>query len=171
MPGNWRRTFSCNLTKWNTVVRKPAFFSPFCGFVHSFLLRMKNQETVVDLVDDLQMAWKQLFDHGYGPCFKRLGQDRVVRVGEDTLRQQPCLVPGQPVLVHQQPHHLRDGDGGVGVVELDCHFVSTERSKGSKGTKKEGRNRCSCGIPSQRHAKSASYCVREFEPLRLHCGA
>lgn len=32
------------------------------------------------------------------------------------------LFPLQSLLVHQNPHQLRDGQGGVGVIELDGHL-------------------------------------------------
>ena len=52
------------------------------------------------------------------PLLQRLAHHRVVGVGEHLPGELKGGVKGQPTL-HQQPHQLRDGQGGVGVVELD----------------------------------------------------
>lgn len=40
------------------------------------------------------------------------------------------LVPVQPLQVHQNPHQLGDGQGGVGVIELDGHLLGVGGSQG-----------------------------------------
>ena len=53
------------------------------------------------------------------PLLQRLGQQRVVRVGERPPRQVPRLVPAETRLVEEDPHQLGDRERRVGVVELD----------------------------------------------------
>jgi hypothetical protein len=57
------------------------------------------------------------------PAFQRLGQKRVVGVGQQAARDLHRLVEGDAVLVMQQAHQFRPGDGGMGVVELDRHLL------------------------------------------------
>ncbi len=40
------------------------------------------QEIQVDLVDDLQMSWKQVLEQWYRPLLQRLGEDSMIRVSE-----------------------------------------------------------------------------------------
>ena len=54
-----------------------------------------------------------------GPLFQGLGQKGVVGIGEDGLGHVPGLFPFHALLVHEIAHELGDGDGGMGVVELD----------------------------------------------------
>ena len=77
------------------------------------------EEDEVDLVDDLQVAREKLFEELHGPAFERLGHERMVGIIEDVGRDVPGVVPGEVVHVDQQAHHLRDGECGVRVVELD----------------------------------------------------
>ena len=58
-----------------------------------------------------------------GQRLQRLGQQRVVGVGEGRLRDRPGLVPGDAVLVDQEAHQLGDRDGRMRVVELDRDLV------------------------------------------------
>mmetsp|Transcript_42557 Transcript_42557/g.106218 ORF Transcript_42557/g.106218 Transcript_42557/m.106218 type:complete len:307 (+) Transcript_42557:3078-3998(+) len=68
------------------------------------------------------MARKQFLDEVCGPFLEGLGQHRVVGVVEALSREVPCLVPVEPLDVDEEAHHLRDGDGRVGVVELETHL-------------------------------------------------
>ena len=77
------------------------------------------EEAAVDLVDDLQVARQEPAEQLDRPLLQRLGQQRVVRVGEGVPRDVPGLVPVQLVLVDEQPHQFGHGDRRVGVVELD----------------------------------------------------
>ncbi len=86
--------------------------------VHDFF-----EEAVVDLVDDLQVARQHALEQGHGPGFQRLGHEGVVGVGEGAGDDVPGFLPGEFVLVQQQTHQLGDGDGRVGVVELDGDFL------------------------------------------------
>ena len=42
------------------------------------------------------------------------------------------LVPGQPLLVTEDPHELRNGHGGVGVVQLDGNLRRSNKETGTK---------------------------------------
>ena len=77
------------------------------------------EETPVDLVDDGEVARQQALEQLHRPGLQRLRQQRVVGVAEGRLRHLPGLVPGDGVLVDQDAQQLGDGDGGVGIVELD----------------------------------------------------
>ena len=57
------------------------------------------------------------------PAFQRFGQEGVVGVVEGLLCQRKGISQRDAVIVHQQAHKLRNGNGRVGVVELDGDFV------------------------------------------------
>ena len=76
------------------------------------------QETGVDLVDDLELAGQQLAEELQAPGLEGLGEEGVVGVADRRGGDAPGGVPVDAVLIDQQPHQLRHGDGGVGVVEL-----------------------------------------------------
>ena len=57
------------------------------------------------------------------PLLQRLGQQRVVGVGERAHGQVPGLVPAEVGLVEQDAHQLGDRDRRVRVVELDGDLV------------------------------------------------
>ena len=76
------------------------------------------EEAAVDLEDDLEMPREQRAEEIDRPLLQRLGEQRVIRVGERRARHRPRFVPAERVLVHEQSHQLRDGDRRVRVVEL-----------------------------------------------------
>src|SRR4029453_11303918 len=76
-------------------------------------------QEAVDLEDDLQMARQQYLEPRQGPLLQRLGQERVIRVGERLSGEIPGLVPAEVRLVEQDSHQLGDGQRWVRVVELD----------------------------------------------------
>ena len=78
----------------------------------------------VDQVDDLHVARQQPLHQRHRPALQRLGQQRVVGVGEGRLRDRPGLVPFEAVQVDEDAHQLRDGDRRMGVVELDRGVVA-----------------------------------------------
>jgi hypothetical protein len=80
-------------------------------------------EPAVDLQNDLQMPRQQHLEPAQRPSFQRLGQQRVVGVGERASGEVPCLVPSELRLIEQDPHQLGHGHAGMGVVELDCDLV------------------------------------------------
>lgn len=58
---------------------------------------------MVDQVDNLQVAGKDLLQHGNWPPLQGLWEDRVVRVGECLHRDSPGLVPRESFNVHKDP--------------------------------------------------------------------
>jgi hypothetical protein len=78
----------------------------------------------VDAVHDLQVAGQETAEQVLRPAFQRLGQKRVVGVGQRVARDLHRLVEGDAVLVMQKPHQLRPRDRGMGVVELDRHLLA-----------------------------------------------
>ena len=80
------------------------------------------EEAAVDFEDDLEMPRKQRAEEIDRPLLQRLGEQRVIRVGEGRARDRPRFVPAERVLVHEQAHQLRDGDRGMRVVELHGPF-------------------------------------------------
>ena len=81
------------------------------------------QEAVIDFIDDLQMTRQHGLEQAHRPGFQRFRHQGVIGVGEGAGGNVPGLIPVQTVDVHQQAHQFRNGDGGVGVVELDRHLV------------------------------------------------
>ena len=81
------------------------------------------EEAAVDLVDDLQVPRQHQLEQADRPVLQRLGQQRVVGVGQRPPRQVPGLVPAELRLVEQDPHQLGDGQRGMRVVELDGDLV------------------------------------------------
>ena len=77
------------------------------------------EKAAVDLVDDLQVARQQHLEPGERPFLQRLGQQRVVRVGQRPLGEVPGLVPAEVRVVEQNAHQLGDRQRRVRVVELD----------------------------------------------------
>ena len=94
---------------------------------HALLARLVAREAhahgraqaPVDLLDDLQVPRQQPLQEVGGPLLERLGQDRVVGVGDRALGQRPRIVPAETLLVHQHAHQLRDGERRVRVVQLE----------------------------------------------------
>ncbi len=82
-------------------------------------LHQLAQETGVDFVNDFQMARQHLLEQADRPLLQRFRQQGVVGVGEHLVADGPGRFPGQPLFVHQHPHQFGDGDGGVGIVELN----------------------------------------------------
>ena len=78
----------------------------------------------VDQIDDLHVARQQPLHQRNRPALERLGQQRVVGVGERRLRDLPGLVPFEPVEVDEDAHQFGDGDRGMGVVELHRDVVA-----------------------------------------------
>ena len=77
------------------------------------------EQPPVDLEDDLEVTREQLLEPRERPLFQRLGQERMIGVRERSLREVPGLIPSEVRVVEQDSHQLGDGDGRMGVVELD----------------------------------------------------
>ena len=81
------------------------------------------QESLIDLVDDLHVAREQALEQGHGPGLQGLREQGVVGEGEGPAGDVPGLVPGHGMVIHEHAHQFRDGDGGMGVVELDGELL------------------------------------------------
>ena len=81
------------------------------------------QETLVDIQDDLEMARQHQLEPSQRPFLQRLGQQRVVGVGERAPGDIPGLVPSEAGVVEQDAHQLGNGQARMGVVELDRGLV------------------------------------------------
>ena len=81
------------------------------------------EELRVDFLDDLQMPRQHAAEYLQRPALQRLGQQRVVGVGEGTARDGPRLAPWQQRLIDQQAHQFGDGDRRMRIVELHRKFL------------------------------------------------
>jgi len=81
------------------------------------------QESAVDLEDDGEVARQDPRQQSHRPFLERLRQDGVVRVAEGGDSDLPGSIPVEMVAIHEQAHELRNGDGGVSVVELHGHHL------------------------------------------------
>ena len=81
------------------------------------------EEALIDLVDDLQMARQEALEQRDRPGLERLRHERVVGVGEGAHGDVPRRVPLQAMHVHEDAHQLGDGDGRVGVIQLERDLV------------------------------------------------
>ena len=73
----------------------------------------------VDFEDELQVTRQDAAHHFHRPGFQRFAHQGVVGVGEDFPAGCPGVVPFDGVFVDQDAHQLRDGEYGVGVVQVD----------------------------------------------------
>src|SRR5262245_734606 len=80
------------------------------------------EQSTVDLEDDLQMARQEQLERRDGPLFESLGQQRVVGVCQCSLSEVPSLIPSEMRLVEQDSHQLGDGNGRMGIVELNGYL-------------------------------------------------
>jgi hypothetical protein len=81
------------------------------------------QEVQVDLVDDLEVARKQVLDQWDGPFLESLCHDGVVGVTESVGYNAPGSVPIKTFVIDQDTLQLWNGKSRVGVVELDSDLV------------------------------------------------
>ena len=95
-------------------------------------------------------------NHAQRPLLQRLGQQRVVRVGERPPGEVPGLVPSEVRLVEQDPHQLGHGQAGVGVVELDGDLVRAARSSRRCSGGSAARDRPASRRPGNTPARSAA---------------
>ena len=69
------------------------------------------------------MAGQQVAEQIHRPAFQRFGQQGMVGVREDAGRHRPRRLPIETMNVDQKPHHLRDRERWMGVVQLDRDLV------------------------------------------------
>ena len=84
-----------------------------------------------DLLDDHVEAREQLGEGVDGPLLERLGQDRVVGVGDGFRGDIPRLVPLEALLVDEDAHELRAAHGRVGIVGVDRDVLGQELPVGA----------------------------------------
>ena len=77
----------------------------------------------VHLADDLPDAGQGIAEDVRIPLLQCLAHDGVVGVGKDLAADVEGSVPLIAALIQQDAHHLGDGDGGVGIVQLDGDLV------------------------------------------------
>ena len=73
-------------------------------------------ESLVDFLNDLIHSRKQALEEVLRPLFKCFCHDGV---GDDV----PCLVPTITIVVKKDAHKFGYAEGGVCVVDVDCHTV------------------------------------------------
>ena len=82
-----------------------------------------SQEAVVDLINNLEVPGQKPLEQGDGPFFQGFAQQGMVGITEGSDRNFPSFVPSYMFFVDEYTHQLSDGDGGVGVIELDGDFI------------------------------------------------
>ena len=115
-----------------------------------------RDEAAVDLEDDLEVPRQQQLEPAQRPFLQRLGQQRVVGVGERPSREVPGLVPAEARLVEQDPHQLGHGQARMGVVELDRDLVGQARSSRRCGGGSAARGRRASRRRGSTPARSAA---------------
>ncbi len=86
--------------------------------VHDLLQKM-----MVDLINNLHVAWQNFLEHRNRPCFQRLRHQGVVGVGKGAHRNVPSLIPLHTMNIQQHTHQFGDSDGRVRIVELNRNLV------------------------------------------------
>jgi hypothetical protein len=84
------------------------------------------EEPVVNLMDDLEMPRQNVLEPGNRPALERFGKQRMIRVGEDPLRDGPRLIPAEAGVVQQNSHQLRNPHGRMSVVQLNGHLFGQQ---------------------------------------------
>ena len=57
------------------------------------------EEAAVDFINDLQLPRQHHLEPPQGPCLERLGQERVIGVGEGAAGEIPCKVPAEAGII------------------------------------------------------------------------
>ena len=73
----------------------------------------------VKLLHNGENSGQERTEHGQIPVLKRLRQNSVVRIAEKTAAKLLGVFPSEAAFVKQHPHKLRNGKGGVGVVDVN----------------------------------------------------
>src|SRR6476660_4929867 len=82
-----------------------------------------TEETIVDLVDNLQMAGQKTFHKFHVPCLKCFGKKRMVGEGKGPYRNIPGSVPVDPVEIDKKSHEFRNGEYRMRIIELYGNFI------------------------------------------------
>ena len=78
---------------------------------------------VLNGADNVEMARQDAPEQPLGPGFQRLGQKRVIGIGQRRAGQINRRINLQPMHIHQQPYQFRPGNGRMRVIELDGHVI------------------------------------------------
>ena len=87
--------------------------------------------SAVDLADNHSDSRQQMLHHFKRPFFQRLAQNGMVRIGEGSADNAPRIVPSHAFLVHQNPHQLRNGNGRMGIVDMNLDIFRNRRKRKS----------------------------------------
>ncbi len=80
-------------------------------------------DELVDLIDDGQMAGKQLFKQRYAPAFQGFWQNGVVCIRKYLFTDLPSFVEAHAFFIDKDAHQLRNCQSGMSVVQLNADFV------------------------------------------------
>src|SRR5512145_2232591 len=80
------------------------------------------QKTSIDVIDKRQMAWQDVFQQGDWPFLQCLREQGVISVRRHRLGEFPCCIPGYAMFIKEYAHTFRDGQGRVGVIEMDGYL-------------------------------------------------
>ena len=95
----------------------------FIGFGKVLAIHL-DQEAAIDFLDDHVDARNKGLNIVNRPLLKRFRHDGVIGIGEDLLRDGPCLIPAIVIFVHHESHELRDGEDWMGIVKLEDEEIS-----------------------------------------------
>lgn len=107
--------------KQGTSLRHP-------GLTYMFWTQKQRSESIItsgndawthNIVDDLQVPREQVLQQRNGPLFESFGKDSVVGEEECVDDDLPGIVPWNLLLVDENAHEFRNGEGRVSIVELD----------------------------------------------------
>ena len=113
------------LTGPSSMMRKIAHFFPVARIILCHLI----EKPPIDFIDDLQMPGQDSAHHINRPAFQGFRHQGMIGIGKGIDGNVPGFFPAQSFDIKQQPHQLRNGDGGMGIVELNgdqcVEFVRT----------------------------------------------
>ena len=72
------------------------------------------------------MTGEEALEHGERPLFEGFGEEGVVGVSDGALCDIPSAIPREFFLIDEEALKLGDGDGGMGIIELDGDFIGEE---------------------------------------------
>mmetsp|Transcript_56735 Transcript_56735/g.135134 ORF Transcript_56735/g.135134 Transcript_56735/m.135134 type:complete len:215 (-) Transcript_56735:1045-1689(-) len=87
------------------------------------LLAQSLTPAAIQLANELDMSGQQPLHHLHGPFLQSLRHDSVVGVVAALRGELPGLLPTEVLDVHKQAHHLRNSNGWVGVIHLNCDLL------------------------------------------------
>ena len=80
-------------------------------------------KAAVNLLYNLVNPRQQAGENLNRPFLQCLGHNRMVGIGAGVGRDFPCLIPVHAFLIQEDAHQLCHGNGWMGIIELDGHFV------------------------------------------------